>query len=225
MSVLVIAPHMDDEVLGCGGVLQRFDKPNVLFCTFSREDWRLSADGKHVGYSGTTRVREMQAARDLLDYDPLFLNLETHGLDRLAVGALVQQISRKMPNDVELLLVPGWSHDQDHNAVRKAVEVLMRPHNYAGSVLEYWTWGSPTPYEPQVVVPLTSDEVATKMKALSRYKTQLDPGGSLYAYSVDSVYSYMASNGRIANENYAEVFTPRRLVPNKTTARFFDDRG
>jgi LmbE family N-acetylglucosaminyl deacetylase len=225
MSVLVIAPHMDDEVLGCGGVLQRFDKPNVLFCTFARQDWRLGSDGKYVSYDGVDRIKEMKEAQKLLGFEFAGLTIETHTLDEIPTRVLVQQISRKMPTDVELLLIPGQSHDQDHQAVSRAADVLMRPHNYDGSVLEYWTWGSPSPYEPQVVVPLTQEEVGIKLSALVKYKTQLKPGSHVYPYSVPSSDFQMATNGRMAHTANAEVFTPRRLVPNKTTARFFDDRG
>jgi LmbE family N-acetylglucosaminyl deacetylase len=210
---------MDDEVLGCGGILQKFDQPRVVFLTFAREDWRLGPDGKYVRYLGVDRIREMQKASSILGYQPVRFMYETHALDTVHVSALAKQFNL---TGVEMLLIPGPSHDQDHQAVRRTVDVLMRPHNYAGSVLEYWTWGSPSPYDPQVVVPLTPDELAGKIKALQCYKTQLEPGGAFYPYSVDSAYSFMAGNGRMAHTNYAEVFTPVRLVPNKTTARFFD---
>jgi LmbE family N-acetylglucosaminyl deacetylase len=222
MSLLVIAPHMDDEVLGCGGVLQRFDKPNVLFCTMSREDRRwdpVAAD--YQAYEGATRMAEMRKASTLLDYRFAGLTYETHTLDEIPTRTLLELITSKMPDDVELILAPGPSHDQDHEAIRKAVRALMRPHFYAGSVLEYWTWGSPSPYDPQVVVPLSRDEVERKLRALGQYQTQLDPGGDRYPYSVDSQDGFMFANGRTIHTEWAEVFTPRRLVPNKTTARFF----
>jgi LmbE family N-acetylglucosaminyl deacetylase len=221
MSVLVIAPHMDDEVLGCGGVLQRANSAEVLFCTTLDTDERLGADGERHPYEGTLRQKEMENVAEVLGFKFELLPFDTHRLDRVSRAVLLKHLDAHVKG-AELLFVPGPSHDQDHQAVSRTVEALMRPHCFAGSVLEYWTWGSPSPYEPQVVVPLTEEEVGIKLSALAKYKTQLEPGSRLYPYSVESVSAYMQANGRLAGENYAEVFTPRRLVPNRTTARFFD---
>jgi LmbE family N-acetylglucosaminyl deacetylase len=224
MSLLVIAPHMDDEVLGCGGVLQRFDKPNVLFCTLSREDRRWDqAAAEYQAYEGATRMAEMRKASTLLGYQFAGFTYETHTLDEIPTSTLLTMIENKVNvEELELVLAPGPSHDQDHEAIRKAVKALMRPHRYAGSVLEYWTWGSPSPYDPQVVVPLSLDEVDRKLRALEQYETQLAPGDDRYPYSVTSQDAFMVAIGRTLHHDDAEVFTPVRLVPNKTTARFFD---
>lgn len=224
MSVLVIAPHMDDEVLGCGGLIQRFEEVTVAFVTEAETDERLdSAFGEYVSYDGSKRVEEMETVAHLLGYQARRLDFVTHQLDGLPVVDLMCTLEGLF-DGAELVLAPGPSHDQDHQAVRRAVGALMRPHRYGGSVLEYLTWGAPAFDDPAVVLPLTRSEMNVKLAALEKYATQIAPGGAYdpqYAYSPDSVTAYARVAGRLAHAPHAEAFLPRRLVPNSTTARLF----
>jgi hypothetical protein len=64
--------------------------------------------------------------------------------------------------------------------------------------------------------------MALKVSALLQYRTQLEPGGPTYPYGRESQTAYMLANGRLVGKPFAEVFTPRRLVPNEATARLFN---
>lgn len=221
MSVLVIAPHMDDEVLGCGGLIQRFEDVHVLFITESPVDHRLRPDGQYEAYTGIERGKEMQAAAELLGYSYQQLRFDVHTLDRVPLADLIRHLEVHL-DGIELLLGPGPSHDEDHRVVRRAVDALKRPHCYAGSVLEYFTWGCAAPYNDALLLPLKVKEMETKLDALSFYETQLAPGGmedQLYLYSRANVLAYGQVAGTLCHTPYAEVFEPRRLVPNEATSR------
>jgi LmbE family N-acetylglucosaminyl deacetylase len=220
VSVLVLAPHMDDEVLGCGGLLQkcRLDPrfPRVLFATKpKRIDVRLNAGGE---YRDRERRREAQAASRLLRFEYMTLTYETHTLDRVPQEDLIHAIEEQL-RSTELVVVPGESHDQDHQALRKAALAATRPQLFDGTVLEYMTWGVPDPYAPSLVLPLSPNELVTKLDALECYDTQLRDAPPTYPYSPASVMGYAWAAGRLIGRAAGEAFVPRRLVPNASTAR------
>jgi LmbE family N-acetylglucosaminyl deacetylase len=217
MSVLVIAPHMDDEVLGCGGVIQKFSRPvKVVFCTTLDTDERLGADGERHPYDGALRQKEMESVAEVLGFKFDLLPFDTHRLDRVSRATLLKHLEAHVKG-VELLFVPAVNHDQDHEAVRKAVDSLMRPHCYAGSVLEYDTLG----VDGDVVIPLTDSMLHRKMAAMGRYETQIDPGGQFYSYSTHALESRATTAGLKLGVKAAELFHAVRLVPNDTTKELF----
>jgi LmbE family N-acetylglucosaminyl deacetylase len=221
--VLVIAPHMDDEVLGCAGLIQRlrsqgFDT-TVVFCTETDEDVRY-VGGDYVVYANEKRSSEMEQVAEFLGFDYVQLGLPLHGLDGILTATLVSRLEEWL-RDAELVVYPAISHDQDHEAVRTAISVLSRPHRYAGTLLGYATWGVPDYGADVLLVPLSPEETAAKVEALGLYFTQVRPGGvydELYLYSPASVTHYLAAAGRLCHTEHAEAFRPRRIVPNPTTA-------
>jgi LmbE family N-acetylglucosaminyl deacetylase len=215
LSTLVVAPHMDDEVLGCGGILQRLSQPVVVFLTQKAWDVRLTPAGR-VPYAGEERKREMAIVAGALGFEYVTFEYPVHELDLVATGELVGALERVMSGlDVDTILAPAVSHDADHEATRKAVRSLMRPHCFAGTMLEYMTWGIPGPYDDALVLPLTEQEMKLKMKCMQMYATQIAPAGvrdDLYAYSVESVEAHAIAAGRLVHARYAECFVPRRIV-------------
>jgi LmbE family N-acetylglucosaminyl deacetylase len=216
MTAVVVAPHMDDEVLGCGGLIQRLDDVVVVFVTEREVDVRHAAEGPVV-YRGEDRVVEMEAIAAALGYRWKRMGFPVHELDRYTVAEMLEHFDAAISRlEVDLILAPAESHDEDHEQVRRMVRAHMRPHKYAGTVLEYLTWGGVTPYGPAVIVELSETEVALKAKAMEMYATQTAPGGSLpdelYAYGGESVRAYARAAGRLIHAEYAECFVPRRLV-------------
>jgi LmbE family N-acetylglucosaminyl deacetylase len=222
MSVVVIAPHMDDEVLGCGGLLQRFraEECRVVFVTEASFDVRLSGDG-YVRYSGADRTAEMLSAARVLGYAPVRLQFPVHQLDQVPTIELIAKLEAQT-HEADLVLVPAQSNDEDHNAVARACRALRRPHFGHFSILEYQTWGCPGPLDHQLVLPLSVTQLERKVEAMRCYQTQVAPAGEyddLYAYSPESVLVYGVAAGRLAHADAGEAYVPIRLRPNPTTGR------
>jgi LmbE family N-acetylglucosaminyl deacetylase len=127
MNILVIAPHMDDEVLGCGGVICKHvaagDSVDVIFVAH-----RIYGHIYDAAKNGVERSHAMKA-KDVLGYrDAIFLDMKDERLD-----ASVQDIIMELEKHVERLrpevvYVPfrGDNH-QDHRAVFDAARVVLRP--------------------------------------------------------------------------------------------------
>jgi LmbE family N-acetylglucosaminyl deacetylase len=222
-GALIIAPHMDDEVLGCGGMIQRlrahgFDT-TVVFCTETEEDVRF-IEGEYLTYRSDKRVAEMELVAEFLGFEYVQLGMPLHALDASPVASLVSRLEEWL-RDAEVVAYPAESHDQDHEQVRKAVQVLSRPHRFSGTLLEYMTWGVPEYNADVLLLPLLKSEAATKAESVGMYFSQVRPAGrydELYAYSPASVASYLGATGRLVHTEFAEAFRPRRIVPNPTTA-------
>jgi LmbE family N-acetylglucosaminyl deacetylase len=150
--VQVIAPHPDDESLGCGGLLAwaaaTGRRPRVLFLT--------DGEGSHPGSTAfpparlarLRRTEAMQACRSLgvARSDVAFLGLPDSGLGALAgtnadnaIHAIRDWISRAAPAAVCVTTAadPHGDHVAAHHLVRSALQGLHRHRFFSYPV---WTW-------------------------------------------------------------------------------------
>lgn len=126
MKVLVIAPHMDDEVLGVGGTIAKHVERGDQVCVGVVAN---RAYGHR--YEETAIEREQDAARraqQLLGYQELrFLNLPDEQLDRALIDLIVplERLYAEVRPEIVYTCHRGDSH-QDHRAVCEASVVVCR---------------------------------------------------------------------------------------------------
>ncbi|MCB1467674.1 MAG: PIG-L family deacetylase [Rhizobiaceae bacterium] len=187
MSVLVIAPHADDEVLGMGGCIARFsnlgrrvvvavltghgDKPHPLW---KRETWETIREEcrQAAKILGVEKVmfRELPAA--CLDHTP------THRINAV-LAALIDEVQ-----PTELYVPFAFDLHKDHGAIAYGVSVITRPYlesaNRIKRVLAYETLSEThlaPPYlapafQPNVFVDI-STTLDLKLSAMRAYASQL----------------------------------------------------
>jgi len=181
MKVLVIAPHMDDEALGCGGTIARHvangDNVYVLFIAH-----RIYAH-KFYKAKNETEKKHARKAKTVLGYrEATFLDLNDERLD-LSVQEIIIRIEEHISIiKPEVVYCPfrGDNH-QDHRAVFDAVRVALRPQNtdYLAKLLMYEvpssTEQSPSLIEnaflPNYYTNIASF-IAKKIKAIGCYETE-----------------------------------------------------
>jgi LmbE family N-acetylglucosaminyl deacetylase len=203
-NVLVVAPHPDDEAIGCGGMIclhrQRGDSVRVVFLTSGERGIK----GVSQRIARSIREKEAQAAARVLGVDDIcFLRLPDLGLSKVverAAGDLRKVLERDVP---DLMYLPHPADDHpDHEAslpiVRKALTGLGRQRRLPElRVYEIWS-----PMAHYGWVEDISDVMPRKMRAVKCYTTQLRE--FRYDRAIRGLNEYRGVIG--AGSRYAEAF-------------------
>jgi len=214
--VVVLAPHMDDEVLGCGGAIALHRRAGahvtVVFLTDGRQGSSaltgLRGEPLRAAQEELTRVRKAEAegARVTLGIDELvFLDAADGALaeDAAAAGKLRTVLERTRP---QIVYLP--SHLEQHPDHRAASDLLLAAT--AGSALEfschaYEVW---TPLYPNCLVGIDS-VIETKRQALAHYRSQLSEAD--FEHGIMGLNAYRAMMRPQPGRSYAEAFVALSL--------------
>jgi N-acetylglucosamine malate deacetylase 1 len=203
MNVLVIAPHPDDEAIGCGGTIrlhiERGDRVVVVFLT-SGELGGL----KHLHHeeAWAIREREAEAAAEVLGVATLaFLRCPDYRLgDQVdeAASALQPVLEREAPATVYLPHVME-SHP-DHRAALPITRAALGGAGMPGPTL--WTYEVWTPLSRYSRVQDVTSVMRCKLEAVRRHRSQV----TQYRYD-RAVLGLNRYRGVLAGRcRYAEVF-------------------
>ncbi len=218
-QILVIAPHPDDEVLGCGGVIARHaahgDQVHVLVVS------RGAPDIFPQEVIEETRG-ELAAAHKLLGVENVyFLDFPAPRLDTLPGHVLADRLTRIVRElQPSTIYTPHWGDlHSDHKAVYWATMVAARPNGttHVERLLCYETlseteWGTPpsgNAFVPDVFVDI-SDFLSTKLAAMACYRTQLKEHPN--SRSLRSVEALATFRGAIVGLKAAEAFVLVREI-------------
>lgn len=218
-TAAVVAPHHDDEVLGCGGTIARLAKAgvavDVVTVTRGREP---RFDRAH-----TDRIRDeaLAAHASLGVRTSHFLDLPAAELDTLphseinqAVGDCLSQIAP------DLLFVPfaGDVHI-DHQIVFTSAMVWARPRDAdaPGMVLAYETLSETNWYAPGITPAFTprtyvdiGDFLEAKIAAFACFETQVKAFPD--ERSFDAIRALAVTRGATVYRPAAEAFEPVRMI-------------
>ena len=183
-KILVIAPHPNDEVLGCGGSIARWKNEGVSVHVLLMADGEGSRDGTDL-QSIQDRSTAAVFANGVLGTDSLqLLNMPDNrldGLDLLDVVKLIERYVTQIRPDTILTHHPG-DVNIDHRIVHDAVIATCRPQPGfpVRELLFFETpssteWRPPTscePFVPNYFVDI-SDTLDKKLDALEAYGDEL----------------------------------------------------
>jgi len=127
MNILVIAPHMDDEILGCGGTIARHveNKDNLFVCFIAHRIY------KHKFNKEKDEIEKTHAltAKEILDYkESVFFDLNDERLDASVqdIIILLERYVHKVNPHIVYIPFMG-DNNQDHRAAFDAARVVLRP--------------------------------------------------------------------------------------------------
>jgi N-acetylglucosamine malate deacetylase 1 len=216
-KVLVLAPHMDDEVIGCGGTLARHVQMGADITVVFLTDGRY---GGHIppGTSVTERQRHEQIlvetrkdeARGALNtlgiHNIIFLDAED---GQLASTAGIAERLRTVLNEVrpQLVYVPFFLEGHpDHQAVSDVLLAASTGMTADFLCVGYEVW---TPLFPNCFVNIDTT-VELKRTALQHYKSQLAQADYMHTAMGLSAYRSNAFLGGTCR--YAEAFNTLPLA-------------
>lgn len=191
MTILVIAPHADDEVLGMGGVISKYIAAgeNVVLAVLTGHGDELHPLWPKDSWA-LIRGECLAAAKVLGVKDVKFFELPAACLDTTPAWKINNVVS-KLIADVQpaVVYVPfAFDLHKDHAAIAYAVNVATRAYLPSAKnivrVLAYETLSEThlaSPYiypafQPNVYVDI-SETLCIKLNAMSEYKSQVQPAG------------------------------------------------
>lgn len=222
-KILVIAPHADDEVLGCGATIAKAcangDEVYVLVCTNASvgAPELFSAD-----IIKQIRAEAIEAHRVLGVKETFFLELPAPVLDqypRYKMSNEMSAIIRKIGADTVYIPHRGDCH-KDHAIIHECAMVACRPlanctvkHVYAYETLSETEWGEPIAadfFVPVKYKTFTVEEFQKKQDAMSCFKSQL------YSFpasrSLESIEALAKYRGCTVSSERAEAFEVLRDI-------------
>ena len=199
---LVISPHIDDEVLSCGGILD--ENTFVLEC---------GVDNFHI-VSRKERIIELENAQKILNFNFSILNNTVNSYE---VKDLIDPFSDFI-NDIkpQEIYIPYPSYNQDHQEVYKAALISLRPHDinhFVNKVLVY--------EETQVLLWDQSHNINGLFKPNLYKAIDIDKKIEAYICLKSQVRSFRSPEflkemakirGRQSNLDYAEAYQAIRIV-------------
>lgn len=228
-KLLVIAPHPDDEVVGCGGLIKKIKdeggKVFVLFLTVG-DTKEFSRKGMSFGKEREKEIESVASFLKVDDYHLAFKGNKYHlRLDILGQKKLMSMIERESKVAVEkikptIVAFPLIrSYNQDHRIAAIATHAALRPASRSNKhlvkiVLSYeqpadgWTLDANS--EHNFFVKLSKKHLEAKVRAMRLYASQVRNGYNPRSQNALQSLAYL--RGSQSGTKIAEAFLSYRIV-------------
>lgn len=219
--LLVIAPHSDDEILGCGGLISKVKNQGgkvfvlIFNLGFEKDDTKESQEKRKNEVKeamNTLKVDDYHLVHDQpdnnrdLDMEPL------HSLIEIIESTSSVSLEKIAPTIVAIPTI--FSHHQDHVHVHHACIAALRPISTPVSNIvlsyeapEHSRWSSSGVFEPNLFVEI-DDVLENKIMAFNKYQSQIRPGGR----DDNSIRNQAKYRGQEVGKNLCEAFYVHRFI-------------
>lgn len=224
-TLLVLAPHPDDEILGCGGLMAKVKSlgGKVYVIMFSVGNVKQIA-GESSTDTRTKEAEKVMAHMKVDGHEIIYMDDDMHlKLDMIPRKDLIDVIESRSKYSInninpDIIAIPSLAcQNQDHEAVFHAAFTASRPRvkeglNNAVTVLVYeqvdnlWTSRG---FKPNFYVDI-SNHLDTKIEAISLYASQMREEPNLR--SIENVKRLSKLRGSEICAEAAEAFECCRLV-------------
>lgn len=220
-SILFVAAHPDDEVLGCGGTIARHvsegDTVVVVFMT----NGVSARDTKKETLAELERKQSSQLALKKLGVDIVYYeSFPDNKMDAIPLIDIVKVIEHYIFDSKPRVVYTHFSHDLniDHRITHQAVMTACRPQRgvtvqeiYCFEVLSSTEWNSinVAKFNPNKFVDIT-EYYDQKVNALLEYKQEMREFPHSRSFEcVDALTTY---RGSIVGLKRAEAFQVERII-------------
>ena len=211
-TIVVVAPHSDDETLGAGGyLLKHKDAGDLIYwinVTNAKKEYGYSEAEIEYWNKTINNVKERIGFTKIYD-----LGLEPAGLDKLESSKIVRCIKNvigEIKPNIVLLPYYGDTHS-DHRIVFDAVMAACKPFRCPSieqilcmeiiSETDYAV--SDKGFIPNYFVDI-SDYIDEKLEVLNLYSSEIDE--SPFPRNLDAIKGLAKFRGASCNVHYAEAF-------------------
>ena len=220
-KILILSPHADDEILGCGGFISKYSRKNfhinVLILTNANKGAPEIYSPKKI-----KQIRdEAKIANNFIGTKNLFFeNLPALNLNNYPIYKISNIISKYITNiNPEIVLIPSVNdiHD-DHKIIFQAAKVSMRPNKKSNlkkilsyEVLSETEWNeNEASFNPNYFINLEKSDINNKVKAFLKYKSQVKKFP--HPRSKESIVNLSKVRGSQVFMKYAEAFKVEKIL-------------
>ena len=221
-NVLVVAPHADDEILGCGGTISKHikdrDNVNIIICTNANKGDSKTFSKKYIK---DLRNEALNAHKIIGKMNTIFLEFPAPNLDIFPVSKISDKLSKfflKIQPDILYIPFENDLH-ADHQKIHNACIVASRVKNNIKikKILSYEVLSetdlnysnNSSSFSPNYFVNI-SKFIDIKLKAMKCYKSQLQKyPNSRSLKSIEALSIYRGAGVCYKN---AEAFMVNRYI-------------
>ncbi len=229
-TLMVVAPHPDDEVIGCGGLIAKVKEAggsvHVLFLTVAATQ-DFSTHGSSTAQERTDEIVDVAKALRIDTWHVAFSGEEYHlRLDQLAQKDLIHVIERGEGISLEslqpaILAFPQLTdYNQDHRAAALACMAACRPAPRQEKFIPDFvlSYESPmnawNPYldtrNPNFIIPLSEEGIRIKMRGMKLYESQVRGVG--HPRHVKNLEALARLRGSLIGEEFGEAYHCLKLA-------------
>lgn len=214
-NILILAPHGDDEVLGCGGTIcKHLENGDHVTVAFLKAPYDRRSE---------IQLINTELSKNILGYNKkilLNLNIDDFFNKTLFITKLEEIIINEKPDCIYSTFCSDLH--QDHRALFEALNSSCRTwgQHRVKKILLYETISSTNqglyshfqPFSPNYYVVLNKAYIDKKINAMKCYYEEIKDDNHLR--SVDNILHHAKSRGREIMEPYAEAFYLIRNIEN-----------
>jgi len=214
MRILILAAHPDDEVLGCGGSIARWnDEGHQVYVHVLSEGTTAQYDAKEIRTKrdASERIKDILGIREIFHDD-----LPDAKLDTIPVLSIAKCIEKRLDEIKPDIVFTQHIGDisQDHKAVNEATMIVGRPtpDNPIKRILSYEVpsgteWGAILKndliFKPNYFIDI-EDYLQKKIDAMKEYQIELRDYP--HPRSIKGIENLASYRGQMVGLNYAEAF-------------------
>lgn len=209
-NVLVLAAHPDDEVLGCGGTINRLSNGgcNVTLLTFTNGE-----GARNNGKDRTILTPSVCKILGINNYHSFYFpDNEMDSVPLLKICKCIENCVRGKEYNLVLTHHPQCLN-VDHRVVHQATITAFRPSFQQPLILSYYIPSS-SDYTnvaaPNFFVTLEENEMEAKCEAMKVYNSEVMK--SPHSRSIENIINVAKVHGATNTSNYAEAFYFNRAV-------------
>jgi N-acetylglucosamine malate deacetylase 1 len=194
---LILAPHIDDEALGCYSALN--ENSHVCYMGVENRSYVTAAE----------RIKELNDAAHAKSFSwKIFENtVNSYNVSAL-IPLIEEQINTYKP---EKVYVPHYSYNKDHQAVYDSAMIALRHHDKNWFVKHVFIYEQPhtilwpvKSFEPNFFIKI---DIEDKIRTYQLYESQVREHRS-----AELIRTMAALRGKQANIDFAEAFNCIRFV-------------
>lgn len=198
-KILIVAPHPDDETLGCGGLLAKYGKQcDVLLVTDGRMGFFENCSVTDPNEVAVIRKNEFFSVMNLFGVN----NIVCLDIPNGNMKPYIKKLKSFNIKDYSLIFIPGCKeHNREHVMVNCILRKMIFFQLSKAKVYEYEVW---TPMlNPEKLIDV-SEEMDSIISNVSLYKSQME----CYDY-VNLCKGLKMFRGSSHGVEYAEMYKQR----------------